>query len=54
MLSAVKAKLLQAALAIYLLAIVVTVFTAPSKRFYWPLYLPLVAAVALLFAGRRR
>ena len=45
--------MLLASFAIYVLALAVTAMTAPAKRIYWPLYLPVVAAAAILIATRQ-
>lgn len=49
-----KAKLLFAAFLLFLCAIAVTAATAPGERLYWPLYLPIAAAVAAWLAVRKR
>ena len=49
----VKAKLLYAALILYLLALAVAALTRPERRLHWPLYLPIVAVIALALAMRR-
>ena len=47
-------KLLWAALILYMLAFAVAAATAPSKRLYWPLYVPLAVSAVAGFAIYRR
>lgn len=49
-----NSKIFRAALAVYVVAAVVTAITPANKRIYWPLYLPIAAAVAFLLAGRSK
>ncbi len=51
--SIVKLKLLYAALVAYVLAITVAAVTSPTKRLYWPLYLPIAVVTAIIVANRR-
>lgn len=48
-----KARLLYAALILYLLAIAVAALTRPEKRLNWSLYIPILALIALALAMRR-
>lgn len=45
--------LLAGSLALYFLALIVTVLTRPEARTFWPLYLPLFAAAAIFWTSRR-
>jgi hypothetical protein len=49
-----KARLLMAAVIFFVLALAVVAITSPSRRIYWPLYLPLGAALVALLAMSRK
>jgi hypothetical protein len=49
-----NAKLLWAALIVFMLAVTVTAATPVHRRIYWPLYIPLVVLIVVGLAANRR